>query len=136
MKRNFYSIMQCRVNKFLTLLCLLGLILAQISCSGESDEFARKKLEVILKDDLQAITDGIPDSALMESPRYEIVFYKQYDAWDYSKKAVVDFYFLKNIEKKIVRKYRYQTGKRMWDRYFNEYSSYSHSDSSSKPPTP
>lgn len=136
MKRNFFSLKQCRVDKFLPLLCLLGLVLMQISCGGESDELARKKLEVILKDDLEAITDGIPDSALMDNPRFEIVFYKQYDAWDYSKKAVVDFYFLKNIEKKVVRKYRYQTGKRMWDRYFNEYSSYSHSDSSSKPPTP
>lgn len=136
MKRNFFSFQQYRANKFLSLLCLLGLVLIQISCSGESDELARKKLEVILKDDLKAITDGIPDSALMENPRYEIVFYKQYNAWDYSKKAIVDFYFLKNVEKKIVRKYRYQTGKRMWDRYFNEYSSYSLSDSSSKPPTP
>ncbi len=136
MRRNFFSFKQCRGNKFLLLLCLPGLVLMQISCGGESDELARKKLEVILEDDLKAIIDGIPDSALMEKPRYEIVFYKQYDAWDYSKKAVVDFYFLKNIEKKIVRKYRYHTGKRMWDRYFNEYSSYSHSDSSSKPPMP
>ena len=134
MRRNFFSLKQCRIDKLFLLFCLLGLAL--ISCSGESDELARKKLEAILKDDLKAIIEGIPDSALMENPRYEIVFYKQYDGWDYSKKAVVDFYFLKNIEKKIVRKYRYQTGKRMWDRYFNEYSSYSHSDSSSKPPTP
>ena len=79
MKRNFFLFQQYRFGKFLSLLCLLGLILVQISCSGESDELARKKLEVILKDDLKAITDGIPDSALMENPRYEIVFYKQYD---------------------------------------------------------
>lgn len=135
MKRNIFSLKQCCVGRFFLLLCMLGFTLVQISCSGESDELARKKLEIILKDDLKAIMEGIPDSALMENPRYEIVFYKQYEAWDYSKKAVVDFFFLKGIKKKIVRKYRYQTGKRMWDRYFNEYISYSDT-SSSKPPSP
>ncbi|HEX3018788.1 MAG TPA: hypothetical protein VHP36_00730 [Chitinispirillaceae bacterium] len=136
MTRNISLFRRCRVGKIILMLCLLTFALMQMSCSGESDELARKKLETILKDDLKTIAEGIPDSALMANPRYEIVFYKQYKAWDYSKKAVADFYFLKNINKKVIRKYRYHTGKRMWDRYFNEYSSYSDSISGSKPSSP
>jgi hypothetical protein len=109
----------------LSLLLLISTTLALMSCGGESDEMARKKLDVILKDDLKAILEGIPDSSIIESPHYKLVLYKIYNEGSYSKKAVADFYFLKGIEKKIVRKYRYYRYNNMWDRYFNEYSSYS-----------
>ncbi|NLP02210.1 MAG: hypothetical protein GX089_06930 [Fibrobacter sp.] len=91
-------------------------------CSGESDELARKKLEVILKDDLEAILEGVADTALLPEPYYDLVSYKLYDEGKYSKKAEVDFYFLKSVNVKIVRKYRYLRSKRMWERYFNDYS--------------
>lgn len=136
MKRNNFWQNRCRTGLVLQLLFLLCAVSIQLSCSGESDEMARKKLDVILKDDLKAILEGIPDSVLIENPRYEIVFYKQYDKGDYTKKAVADFYFLKKIQKKVVRKYRYHVGKRMWDRYFNEYSSYSDSSGSAKQLSP
>ncbi len=133
MKRNLFSSAKCRVGIILQMLFLLCAASMQISCSGESDELARKKLDAILQSDLKAIQEGIPDSALLESPRYEVVFYKQYDSGDYTKKAIADFYFLKNIKKKVVRKYRYHVGKRMWDRYFNEYCTYSDTIISAKP---
>ncbi|NLE01050.1 MAG: hypothetical protein GX640_14380 [Fibrobacter sp.] len=107
-------------------------MLVLVSCSGESDEFARKKLDSILKDDLTAILEDVPDSALLEKPYYELVDYKTYDKGNYSKKAVADFYFMKNIPVKIVRKYRYHVNTRMWDRYYNEYSFYSDSTDTKK----
>lgn len=93
-----------------------------ISCSGESDEKAREKLEVILKGDLDAIIEGINPQNLIDKPYYDLVLYKTYDEGNYSKRAVADFYFLKDVNVKIVRKYRYHRVHRMWDRYFNEYS--------------
>lgn len=136
MRQNLFSVKECRIGAVLKILVILCIAFIQISCSGESDELSRKKLEIILESDLKAILEGIPDSALTENPKYELVFYKQYDSGDYTKKAVADFYFLKNVKKKIVRKYRYHVGKRMWDRYFNEYSSYSDTLESVQPATP
>lgn len=112
---------------WLLLLCLFPVM---ISCSGESDKVAKKKLQVILDDDLSAILEGIPDSALLKKPYYDIVSYKLYDEGNYSKKAVADFYFLNSVPVKILRKYRYHRTKRMWDRYFNEYSFFSDSANS------
>jgi hypothetical protein len=88
---------------------------------GESDEFIKKKLDVVLKSDLDTITAGVQKSSLLDTPYYTIVSYKSYKEGMYSKLAVADFYFLKNIKAKIVRKYRYLTTMQVWDRYFNEY---------------
>lgn len=103
------------------LLIAIGLLMV-ISCSGESDKKAREKLNVILKDDLESIIEGIDPQNLIENVHYDLVSYKTYDEGKYSKLAVADFYFLKNVNVKIVRKYRYHMVHRMWDRYFNEYS--------------
>ncbi|NLW33473.1 MAG: hypothetical protein GXY77_18655 [Fibrobacter sp.] len=104
----------------LTLLVTVALVF--ISCSGESDEKAREKLKVILNDDLKAIIEGIDSKNLIDEPYYDLVRYQNYDEGNYSKRAVVDFYFLKDVNVKIIRKYRYHRVHRMWDRYFNEYS--------------
>ena len=90
-------------------------------CGGESDEMVRKKLEAICKSELAAITDSITAGALIEGPYYKFVFYKKYSEGKYSFKAVVDFYFLKKVGVKVVRKYRYHASVCMWDRYSNEY---------------
>ncbi len=102
-------------------LLILVVPLSGISCSGESDEAAKKKLEVILEDDLKVILEGIPDTALIEKPYYNLFSYKQYEKGNYSKKAEADFFFMKSVHVKIVRKYRYHRSKRMWERYYNEY---------------
>ena len=96
-------------------------IMLTVSCQGERDEFVRKKLDVIIKDDLQAIIADIPEENLREVPSYNLVSYQEYSKGKYSVKAVVDFFFLKNVKVKIVRKYRYEASKRMWERYYNEY---------------
>jgi hypothetical protein len=92
-------------------------------CTFESDRVIKEKLLVILEDDLNAIVEDVPEENLLDSIYYEIVLYKEYkkESFKYSKKAVVDFYFLKMVKAKVVRKYRYVRQSRKWDRYYNEY---------------
>ena len=95
-------------------------------CSFESDRMVQKKLLIILEDDLNAIIEDIPAENILDSAYYEIdslIDYKM-ESFKYSKKAVVDFYFLKGVKTKIVRKYRYERVSRKWDRYYNEYTFY------------
>ena len=90
-------------------------------CAGESETMVRKKLDVICAGDLAALTDSIAVENLLEKPYYKLVSYKQYTEGKYSRKAVVEYYFLKKVAVKVVRKYRYLQTVRMWDRYSNEY---------------
>jgi hypothetical protein len=101
----------------IAVLCIVG----AISCSGESDSYIRKKLHAIANDDLAAITEGIDRDELIEKPYYEVVLYKSFDQGKFTKKAVVEFFFLDKVKVKIVRKYRYVIALGMWERYFNEY---------------
>lgn len=101
------------------MLVSLGFLL--VSCTIESEEIIKKKLELIIPDDMKGITEGIPEEALLDKPYYKITSYKFYKKGLYSAKADVDFYFLKKVELKIVRKFRYHRSKKMWERYFNEY---------------
>jgi hypothetical protein len=91
---------------------------------GESDVSVRKKLDIILADDLKAVSADLPKNKLLDSLYYTVVSYKDYSEGMYSKMAVVDFYFLKTVKAKITRKYRYYTAARLWDRYFNVYMLY------------
>jgi hypothetical protein len=93
-----------------------------LGCSKEGNEVVRKKLDVILSDDMKAVLEDVPEQGLLENPCYDLVFYKEYGAGDYSHKAVANFYFLKIPNAKIVRKYRYYRSKGIWERYYNEYS--------------
>ena len=116
------------MNGFLKRVHLAGILLfialftgMYTGCSGESEKMVRKKLDVICKSDLAALTDSIAVENLLEKPRYELVFYKRYSEGKYSRKAIAEFYFLKKVAVKVVRKYRYLETVRMWDRYSNEY---------------
>jgi hypothetical protein len=91
---------------------------------GESDALIKKKLEIILTDDLRAITADMPKSSLADSVYYKLLSYKSYSEGMYSKMAVADFYFMKKVKVKITRKYRYYIGYRLWDRYSNAYQFY------------
>jgi hypothetical protein len=104
----------------LLLLFYIGICLISM-CSGESEERIRKKLEVICTDDLTAIIDSVDVDNLIEKPYYKVVSYTSYTEGKYTKKAVVEFYFLKKVHVKVVRKYRYHLSVGMWDRYSNEY---------------
>ncbi len=97
-------------------------LLALLSCSNPpKEERAKSMLEVVLKDDLAAILLGVDSSAVLDKPHYTITHWKQFEKGTFRYKAEVDFLFLKSINKKISRKYRYSAPHQKWDRYFNEY---------------
>ncbi|MBD3320884.1 MAG: hypothetical protein GF350_07320 [Chitinivibrionales bacterium] len=114
-------------NNRASCLCILGVLLSVPfffgACGGESESNIRKKLDVILEDDCAAIVEGIPDSSILDSVYYETVEYKKYSKGKYIRKAVVDFYFLRGVAKKIRRKYRYHNEWGKWDRYHNRWIS-------------
>lgn len=99
----------------------VGLVAVFLCCFGESDRRIRCKLEIILVDDLKTVIAEVSEEHVADTSYYEIVSYKCFEEGKYSVQAVVDFYFLKGVEVKMVRKYRYHTPYRKWERYYNEY---------------
>ncbi len=90
-------------------------------CAREPERLIEKKLAVILDDDLATVVAELPKESVADTTFYEIRVYKQYKEGKYGRLATVDFYFLKNVKVKMVRKYRYYMPARKWERYFNEY---------------
>ncbi len=87
----------------------------------ESEEVARTKLDIILEDDMAAIIEDIDPIYLLDEPHYTIAEYQSYEQGIYRHRAEVDFYFLKDSNLRIARKYRYHRSQRLWDRYYNRY---------------
>ncbi|MCL2690214.1 MAG: hypothetical protein FWE57_10275 [Chitinispirillia bacterium] len=104
---------------------LLPVVLLFCMCLQEKDSVIRQKLNVILKDDLEAILEDVAKEALLETPYFELLEYREYKEGAYSRLAVVDFYFLNSINMKITRKFRYHKKLGLWDRYYNKYYMFS-----------
>lgn len=116
---------QVEIMKYIKVILFNAIFLfIAVGCIGESDKFIKDKLLVILQDDLETVVNETPKESIEDSVYYEIVLYKEYKEGKYTKKAVVDFFFLKKVKVKIVRKYRYYAQYRKWDRYFNVYKFY------------
>ena len=98
---------------------LLSLLL--LCFCAESEEVIRGKLDVILADDMKAILDGVDSEGLLDEPYFVLLDYRKYDEGAYSRLAIVDFFFLRTVNVKITRKYRYHKRLGMWDRYYNRY---------------
>ena len=94
---------------------------ALVNWAGESDAMIRKKLEVIVKDDLLCVVAEMPDSSIADSTWYDIVSSQTGKKGDYSAKAEVDFDFLKGVRVKMFRRYRYVSRIGKWERYTNEW---------------
>jgi hypothetical protein len=90
-------------------------------CMSESDTVVRRKLEVILKDDLATVVSEVKPEIQADKPVYSVIQYTSYTKSIYSAKAVVDFYLFKSVKVKMVRKYRYHSQAKQWERYLNEY---------------
>ncbi|MBD3318002.1 MAG: hypothetical protein GF344_19635 [Chitinivibrionales bacterium] len=101
--------------------CVLVLTVFLPGCVGESENIVRKKLDVVLQDDLAAVQDELPAGSMADSSYYTIVFYKSYGGGKFSHKAVAEFHFLKGDVAIMVRKYRYHRPQKKWDRYYNQY---------------
>ncbi len=105
------------------LLTILTLIFVTGCVTKDSEEEVRNSLTVVLKDDLIEITKDVSLDALIDTPYYDITNWGKFDEGKYGYLAEVDFIFLKSVNKKVVRKYRYYTTYKKWDRYLNEYRS-------------
>jgi hypothetical protein len=108
-------------KQFVTAVAAVVLSIVLFGC-GDNDAVARRKLDVILKSDLAAIVSDIPKTGLADSIYYSVVSYQTYKTGDYTKKAVVDFYFMRGLKVKITRKYRFVKEAGMWERYYNVYN--------------
>ena len=101
-----------------------GVLLA--GCQGrESDKSIRKKFDTVVAADFKAIVSELPKESLSDSVYFRIVEYTTYEKSLYSVRAVVDYYYLKNVQVKRTVKYRYVKNARKWERYANEYRFYS-----------
>ena len=98
--------------------CVLCVVF--LNC-GENEKAVKGKLEIILRDDLEALCNDVPQSSLRDSVYYVIDEFQFYAKSKFSYRAVVDFYFLKEVMVSVERKYRYRAALGMWERYTNEY---------------
>jgi len=94
-------------------------------CSSNSTE--NKRLIAILNDDLEAIVTGVDPAALLDTPFWVRIKDTNYDSGKYRRLVEVHFYFLKDIKKRIYRKYRYNKTLGIWERFENSYQSYKNS---------
>ncbi len=105
------------------IICRIMVIMAAALFSGcaESDELIKEKFDIVIQDDMQSLIEQIPKQSLADSVYFIVQSYDEFDEGMYSKKAVVEFFFLKKNVAKVVRKYRYHAEFRKWERYYNEY---------------
>jgi hypothetical protein len=89
-----------------------------------NEDTTRRMLEVILKDDMSVTVEGIDTAAILQNPYYEYREFKGFKEGQYQYLAIVEFYFLREVKQKIVRKYRFDKRYLKWERYYNEYESY------------
>jgi len=103
------------------LILIVLLICLLLSCGGEAKSRVKNKLDVILRDDLEAITADISPQGLADSLFYHIDEFDFYKEGKYSYRAVVEFHIFKKTKAYILRKYRYHKDARLWERYYNKY---------------
>ena len=103
----------------------LPVLLLSLCFCSESDGIIRRKLDIILDDDLKAIIEDMPTESLVDVPYYDLLEYRVYEEGVFIRMAIADFYFLKGVKMKITRKYRYHKRLGLWDRYYNRYYNFS-----------
>jgi hypothetical protein len=99
--------------------CMCAVILST-GCMQENETAIRHKLELICEEDMQAIVEDVPVSERLDPVYYTISVFKKYDEGRYSYMAAVEFYYLKRVKIKTIRKYRYHSLPKLWERYSNE----------------
>jgi hypothetical protein len=109
-----------KIGSVWSLFCLVFMI----GCS-EPGPRIEKKLENILQEDLEYMVAELKadgrDSSILEKPYYkvrDIRLYKGDSSRIFRSFAEVGFYYLKGVEVCQVRKYRYWTTRRTWDRFY------------------
>jgi hypothetical protein len=82
------------------------------------------RLNKLLESDLTVILTDIDKDSVLDEPRFEIVEFNSFDEGKFRHLAEVHFYFLKDINVKIVRKYRYNRRHFRWELFHNVYERY------------
>jgi hypothetical protein len=93
------------------------LILLAAGCSHESDEAIQGKLRTVLQSDLDTLVSSLPKASVADTVRFEIREYKKFGKGTFTRRAAVDFYFLRNVNVKVARKYGYQAWDRQWEMF-------------------
>lgn len=109
-----------KVGSLGSLLCFVLLT----SCSEPAPKI-EKKLETLLQEDLKYMVAELKskglDSSIMEKPYFilrELRLYEGDSSRIFKSYAEVGFYYLKDVKVCQVRKYRYWTTRRTWDRFY------------------
>jgi hypothetical protein len=97
---------------------LIGLfMLLPGGCSHESDEAIQGKLQTVLKNDLDTLVSSLPKASVADTVYFEIRENKKFGKGPFTRLVVADFYFLRNVKVKVMRKYRYQAWEQRWEMF-------------------
>jgi hypothetical protein len=93
-------------------------------CSSEPAGEIRKKFDIVAENDFRAIIAELPAKSRADSVHFTVVEYKDFPKGQYRVRAVVDFYYLRDVRVKRTLKYRYVKSAGKWERYANDYFYY------------
>jgi hypothetical protein len=120
MKLKTKLLTKIKVGSLGGLLCFVLLT----SCSEPAPKI-EKKLETLLQEDLKYMVAELKskgrDLSIMEKPYFnlrELRLYEGDSSRIFKSYAEVGFYYLKDVKVCQVRKYRYWTTRRTWDRFY------------------
>jgi hypothetical protein len=88
---------------------------------GADDRVARRSLEAVAKAELTSFVNELPPANQPTAPYFEIVAFEPGKKGRFSVKAVVDYYYLKNVTVKLTRKYRFVRWGQRWEPYNEEW---------------
>jgi hypothetical protein len=100
--------------------CMLGFS----GCNTELPSEIRKKLNIVTDNDFKAIINETPKKSLADSLYFRITEYKEFNKGQYRVRAVVEYFYLRDVKVKRAVKYRYVKKAGKWERYANDYITY------------
>jgi len=106
-------------------LVVIGVLFAFLfGCGGEKPEIIRSKLDTIIASDFKALLAELPQKSHSDSLHYVCREYTVFKKGPYRVKAVVDYFYIRDVKVKRAVKYRYVKSAAQWERYDNEYVYY------------
>ena len=93
-------------------------------CNSKSPGEIRKNLDIVAENDFKAIIAELPAKSRADSVFFRIAEYKEFPKGQYRVKAVIDYYYLRDVRVMRTVKYRYVKSAGKWERYDNEYVYY------------
>ena len=111
------------MKQLLLYFIVAGIVPVGLTCQllDEPESVRLTKLDSICKDDLSSLVDELPDSSICDSVYYSIVELNKFANGTFIRRAVVDYFYLKNVAVKLTRNYRYHRHLQRWERYSNTY---------------